>query len=71
MDKLPASSSDLIRELDKAFPSRCPDLRSTDREIWFYAGKRALVEHLLARLRKTEGAAPGEPDDEPDEDLPF
>lgn len=40
-------SDDLIDHLDKAFPSRCPALDTPDREIWFRAGQRAVVEHLM------------------------
>lgn len=62
MEKLPQSSSELIRELDKQIPPKCASLSEEERHIWFYAGKRAVVEHLLLRLKKTEGK---DSDDDP------
>lgn len=54
MDKIPALSVDLIDELDKKFPSKCPPLEATDREIWFYAGQRSVVDHLKSILKDQE-----------------
>ncbi len=48
MDKIPLLSEDLLKELDLLFPHRCPSLALTDREIWFKAGQRAVVDFLLA-----------------------
>lgn len=62
MEKLPTLSAELIRELDKAVPTRCPSLSDDDRAIWFYAGKRAIVEHLLLRLKQTESPEPDQAD---------
>lgn len=36
----------LMEWLQQQVPARCPDLTETDREIWAYAGQRALVELL-------------------------
>lgn len=49
-NQLPTLSTDLIALLDRTVPQRCPDLTMTDREIWHYAGQRALVDMLIARL---------------------
>lgn len=49
---IPSISEDLIRMLDKEFPHLCPTLRQSEREIYFYAGKRALIDLLLARLNE-------------------
>lgn len=54
MINLPFTSSDLIRRLDQEFPERCPSVTLSDREIWFYAGKRELVRGLLAQLKAQE-----------------
>lgn len=43
---------ELALELDKRFPSKCPSITMSDREIWFYAGKRAVVEFLLEHLKR-------------------
>ena len=51
MDNLPVYSSDLVKKLDQMYPSKCPDLTTPDREIWFKAGQRAVVDFLLTRLK--------------------
>lgn len=54
MDALPMSVEELVEQLDVEFPSRPPALSDTDREVWFNAGTRFLVEHLKARLEYTK-----------------
>lgn len=55
--KLHHYSTDLINELDKAYPSRPANLQDSDREIWFKAGQRSVVDMLLSLLKdKTEMA---------------
>ena len=39
-------SPELLDDLDTLFPERCPETNAADRDIWFYAGKRALVRDL-------------------------
>lgn len=46
---LPQIPEDLVHALDRRFPSRCPQLATPDREIWFYAGQRYLVEFLKSQ----------------------
>mgnify|MGYP000530016484 CR=1 FL=1 len=53
-DMLPQYATDLVDDLNEQFPHRCPDPKMTEREIWVYAGKRALVDHLLSRKQHTE-----------------
>lgn len=48
MDRLPELSDDLLRELEKLIPNRHPALSMTDREIWFEAGRRSVVDFLLS-----------------------
>jgi hypothetical protein len=43
---LPTIPPELVAALDKLIPARCPGLAEGEREIWHYAGKRALVELL-------------------------
>jgi len=55
IDKIPPLSHDLIELLDADYPDRCPHIEDTDREIWFNAGQRSVINRLLA-LRKQEDA---------------
>ncbi len=48
--RLPGRSIDLIRELNQEVPARPPSLKDPDRKVWFEAGRRALVEELMARI---------------------
>jgi len=45
--RVPHLSSDLIDKLNKDYPERHPDLTLSDREIWFNAGRRHLINQLL------------------------
>lgn len=47
----PDFSEDLLKELDKQFPEQSPDLKDSDRMVWFKAGQRSVVQHLLERKR--------------------
>lgn len=59
MDQIPTYSVDLIKALDKQYPHRYPLLSETDREIWFKAGQRSLVDKLLAFITDdSEGELP-------------
>ena len=53
MNHLPQDTGALLPALDKMFPARCPKLTETEREIWLYAGRRLLIDELIAR-QKTE-----------------
>lgn len=46
MEDLPPIPKKLIDTLEELIPERCPNLSLSDREIWFYAGKRELVRIL-------------------------
>ncbi|GGX91111.1 hypothetical protein GCM10007160_18240 [Litchfieldella qijiaojingensis] len=37
---------DLLKELDQRFPSQCPDINDSERQIWINKGKREVVEFL-------------------------
>jgi hypothetical protein len=46
---------ELVDELNRRIPERCPELSMTDREIWYYRGMRATVQLLEEHLkRRTE-----------------
>ena len=52
---LPVISDELIQALDAVFPDRCPDLSFSDREVWYRAGQRSVVDYLIEQqLRQKE-----------------
>ena len=53
MEQLPYKLEDLIDELDKIFPNECPDIKLTDREVWFKAGQRSVVQWFIT-LKENE-----------------
>tara|TARA_B100001093_G_scaffold519340_1_gene607873 strand:+ start:1514 stop:1720 length:207 start_codon:yes stop_codon:yes gene_type:complete len=46
-DVLPVITDELINALTIVFPSRPPELSYTDREVWFKAGQRSVVDYLI------------------------
>lgn len=48
MQKLPPTVKALIEALNAEFPHKCPSPAQSERDIWMYAGKRALVDYLLS-----------------------
>jgi hypothetical protein len=46
--KFPPIPELLVRRLQEEIPSKCPSLYDSEREIFFYAGQRAVVEMLTA-----------------------
>jgi hypothetical protein len=53
MKAIPLYSSDLIKELDKDYPDRCPSMKDSERDVCFKIGQRDVVSTLLA-LQKSE-----------------
>ena len=49
---LPPVPPELVAALDRLVPHRCPSLTMSEREVWLYAGKRALVDFLQAELAR-------------------
>lgn len=49
---VPPISNELVEDLDKRFPEKCPGIEWTDRQIWFYAGQRAVVEFLKKAAKR-------------------
>lgn len=56
MDKIPVYSEQLIEMLDQLYPAKCPTIEESTKQIYFYAGKRDLIETLktLLILQKEE-----------------
>ena len=50
--KLPPITDDLIQGLDEVFPNRHPDLSLSDREIWYRAGQRYVVDYLIEQQKR-------------------
>lgn len=42
----PIISKEVIGYLDDIFPDKCPDLKMSEKEVWFKAGQRSVVNHL-------------------------
>lgn len=47
-------SRELLEALDKLYPTRPPDPKDSDREIWMKAGERRLLDVLWAKLEEAE-----------------
>lgn len=50
LTSIPEFSRDLIDKLNETFPERCPSMGDSERDIFFYAGQRALVRQLSFML---------------------
>jgi hypothetical protein len=48
---LPTISPELIKALEELEPPQPPNIKDSDREIWFKAGKRAMIEFLSAEFK--------------------
>lgn len=48
----PLLSKELLQELDKLYPHRCPDPRDSERELWMKAGERRLADVLWAKFNE-------------------
>jgi len=49
---LPLITDDLIQGLDSLYPQRHPDLSLSDREIWYRAGQRSVVDYLIEQQKR-------------------
>ena len=52
--KIKQLSADLITDLDKQIPDRHPSLTDSERDIWFNAGQRSVVNMLLASMQQNQ-----------------
>ncbi len=48
-EQFPLIPLELLKELDRRFPERCPDPTMTEREIWLMTGRREVVRFLKAQ----------------------
>ena len=53
---LPPITNELIAGLEAAFPQRHPDLSLSDREIWYKAGQRFVVDYLIEQQKRQQEA---------------
>ena len=51
---LPLITDDLIQGLDNLYLQRHPDLSLSDREIWYKAGQRFVVDYLIEQQRRQQ-----------------
>ena len=51
---LPPITNELIAGLDAAFPQRHPDLSFSDKEIWYKAGQRFVVDYLIEEQKRQQ-----------------
>ena len=51
-EKLPVITDEMIFALDQIFPNRHPDLSLSDREVWYGAGQRYVVDFLIEQQKR-------------------
>tara|TARA_Y100001951_G_scaffold21259_1_gene16214 strand:- start:112 stop:333 length:222 start_codon:yes stop_codon:yes gene_type:complete len=52
--QLPYTVDELIKVLDKIYPDRSPSLKDNEREVWFKAGQRSVVNWLIELKKRSE-----------------
>ncbi len=52
--KKPQISKQVIDYLDDIFPDKCPDIKLSDKEVWYQAGQRSVVNHLIKEQKIQE-----------------
>ena len=50
--KLPQITDDLIQGLDEVFPNRQHELSFSDKEVWYRAGQRFVVDYLIEQQKR-------------------
>jgi hypothetical protein len=45
--KVPIIKEELIKYLNSLFPDKCADLKDSEKEIFYKAGQRSVVTHLI------------------------
>ena len=50
--KLPVITDEMIFALDQIFPHRHPGLSLSDREVWYRAGQRYVVDFLIEQQKR-------------------
>ena len=54
MIKKPRISEEVIKYLDELFPDKWPNLEETEKQVWFKAGQRSVVNHLIKEQKVQE-----------------
>jgi hypothetical protein len=50
---LPFKIDDMIKDLDKIFPLKNPNIKDSEREIFYKAGQRSVIEFLKQKYKET------------------
>lgn len=50
--RFPVISLEILQALDERFKNQCPNLNDSDRQIWYDAGARAVVNFLAAQYEQ-------------------
>lgn len=50
----PNVDEEIVRELERMFPDRCPDLTTPEREVWAAAGRADVVRFLRAKREEQQ-----------------
>tara|TARA_Y100001963_G_scaffold80315_1_gene111446 strand:- start:169 stop:378 length:210 start_codon:yes stop_codon:yes gene_type:complete len=58
---LPVLTDELLDALDSIYPSKPPDLSWTDREVWYKAGQRSVVDFLKKHQERQKETMLSEP----------
>ena len=51
---MPLVKQDLLEALDIRFPNQSADLQWSEKEVWFKAGQRSVVEFLIKQFKEQE-----------------
>jgi len=54
MPKKPRINQEVIKYLDELFPDKCPNLEDNEKQVWFKAGQRSVVNHLIKEIKQQE-----------------
>jgi len=54
MMKKPRISEEVIEYLDVVFPDKCPNIEDNEKLVWFKAGQRSVVNHLIKENKQQE-----------------
>lgn len=58
IDYIPAHGHQLLEMLEEVFPEESARLEWSDREVWYKAGQRSVVQWLLELKRREENPNP-------------
>ena len=47
-------TEELVNYLNELFPDRCPEITNSEKEVWFKAGQRSVVNHLIVQKQIQE-----------------